>query len=158
MTPPRTTVPDLLQRFTATPYKLIAQGFVVETNDLDLLEQFDQRAELDALAAIARNFHIRVIREKDLRSSSEEIRTICTDSVCAVLVGLGTIIMVDREQRRVLSFVASNISQQRFAHTYLPMAIHHAGSHHHPATELIQRHHSSPSESLQTSDKSDNRV
>jgi hypothetical protein len=158
MTPPPTPVPDLLKRFTATPYKLIAQGFVVETNDLDLLEQFDQRAELDALAAIARNFHIRVVRESELASSSEEIRAICTDSVCAVLVGMGTIIMVDREQRRVLSFVASNISQQRFAHTYLPMAIHHAGSHPHPATELIQRHRSSPSESLQTSDKSDNRV
>lgn len=158
MTPPRTPVPDLLNRFAATPYKLIAQGFLVETNDLDMLEQFDQRTQLDALAAIARNFHIRVIRDADAPSAGEETRAICTEAVCAVLVGMGTIIMVDREQRRVLSFVASSVSQKRFAHVYLPMAIHHAESHHHPVLETAQSLCPPSFESLQTSDKSDNRV
>jgi hypothetical protein len=158
MTPPRTPVPDLLKRFVATPYKLIAQGFAVETNDLDLLEQFDQRAELDALAAIARNWHIRVIRESDLAGAGEQIRAICTESVCAVLVGIGTIIMIDREQRQVISFLSSNIPRRHFVQTYLPLAIHHAENHRHPAMTLTQKSCVSSFGSLQTSDKSDNRV
>jgi hypothetical protein len=138
MTTPRTPVPDLLKRFVPTPYKLIAQGFVVETNDLDLLEQFDQRTHLDALAPIARNFHIRVIRDATAPSASEAIRAICTGKVCALLVGMGTIILVDRELRRVFSFVASNISQELFANTYLPMAIRHAERHDIPLAEVPQ--------------------
>jgi hypothetical protein len=158
MNPSRTPVPDLLNRFVATPYKLISQGFVVETNDLDLLEQFDHRSGLHALAEIAPQFHIRVIRETEAPKSDEEMRVICTESVCIVLVGMGTIIMVDREQHRVLSFVAPGVPEQRFAHFYLPLALNHAGSHARCATESTHRPSASPSESLQTSDKSDNHV
>lgn len=158
MRPPRTAVPDLLKRFVATPYKLIAQGFVLETNDIELLEAFDLRDQLDAFAAIARDFNIRVVRDSAAPTEREETRTVCGESVCAVLVGMGTIIMVDREQRRVLSFVAPNISRMDIVQTYLPMAIMHASHHQSRGQQISLWSNASRSESLQTSDKLDNRV
>ena len=150
--------PDLLKRFVATPFKFIAHGFTIETNDLDLLEQFDQRDQLNAFAAVASDFRIRVIREAtDPANASEEVRTICAESSCAVLVGMDTIILVDREQRRVFAFVARDLPQERFAHQLLPSAIRHAESHPH-VTEMQQKLPPSSFQSLQTSDKSDNRV
>lgn len=130
MTFPPDPVPDLLNRFVPTPYKMIAQGFSVETNDLDLLEQFDDRDRLHALTKIAPGFHFRMIREARCLQGSDEVRVMCAESVCVVTIGLGTIIMVDRKLHRLLSFVAADISEKQLIHSYLPMALQHAGCSH----------------------------
>ena len=122
---PRNPVPDLLKRFVRTPYKLIAKGAIVETNDLDLLEQFEIGNGSARLATIAPNFHIRVIRDSGAPTGSNRVEVFSEDEVCVLLVGDGTVIMVDHEERRVYAFLASDISNEQFAQVYLPLAINH---------------------------------
>ena len=122
----RSAVPDLLKRFVPTPYKLIARGATVETNDLELLEQFEINDNSVRLATLTPNFHMRVIRDATAPADSNSVRMLCQAPVCLLLVGSGTIIMVDREFRKVFAFLASDVSNERFAHLYLPLAMTHS--------------------------------
>ncbi len=126
---PRNPVPDLLKRFVRTPYKLIAKSATVETNDLDLLEQFEIGNGSVRLADIAPNFSVRAIRDAAAPTGSERIEMFCEEAICVLLVGEGTVIMVDREERRVFAFLASDISNERFAHVLLPLAVTHTCQH-----------------------------
>lgn len=138
MSSPRSVVPDLLKRFVPTRYKLIARGTVVETNDIDLLEQFDIGRGTERLSAMAPEYHIRVVRDVSAVAGTDEARVMCTEQVCLVTVGTGTIIMVDREQKTVFTFLARNVTNRQFANVYLPMAMDHAHSNHVHAIETVQ--------------------
>jgi hypothetical protein len=138
MSTPRTAVPDLLKRFVPTRYKLIARGTVVETNDIDLLEQFDIGRGTERLSAMAPEYRIRVVRDTSATAGSDDARVMCTEQVCLLTVGTGTIIMVDREQKCVFTFLARNVTNRQFANIYLPMAMEHARSNHVHPVESIQ--------------------
>lgn len=123
---PRNPVPDLLKRFVRTPYKLIAKGAIVETNDLDLLEQFEIGIGSAKLATVAPNFRIRVVRDPEAPTGSRQVHNYSSEAMCVLQVGEGTVIMVDLEERRVFAFLASDISNEQFAHLYLPLAVSQA--------------------------------
>ncbi len=104
----RNAPPDLLRRFVPTPFKLIAGSTVLETNDLDLLEEFDGHA----IPPEARNFTIHVVRDICFSTSSEK-RLFESGHLRLLTIGLHTMFLVDRKQRRSYVFLASNFPASR---------------------------------------------
>ncbi len=116
----RRPVPDLVKRFVPTPYKLIAQGSTLETNDLDLLNHFEAGTNIGSLTL---DFQVRVIRETCGDAELGEIRQCRDGDLSLLMVGNGTVTMVDRRQRRVYAFLSPNVTNHQFAYIYLPMAM-----------------------------------
>jgi hypothetical protein len=121
----RNPVPDLLKRHVPTPYKLIAKDASLETNDPDILEQFEIGNGSVRLAEVAPNFHLRIVRDETASTGSGELQVLREGMVCVLLVGEGSVIMVDREHHKVFGFLAPDLSNERFAQVYLPLAINH---------------------------------
>jgi hypothetical protein len=120
---PREPVPDLLNRFVATPYKLISHGCTIETNDVNLLEIFD-----DAPFDIPDGYHMRIVRDAELLPMSTRVRIICSAASC-LLLARGAVAMIDREHRHAYAFVSSETSAESFAQQYLRVALHHVSEH-----------------------------
>lgn len=120
MSLPRSSVPDLLKRFVPTSFKLIARGCVIETNDVDILEEFD-----DPSATIPAGFHIRIVRDDETVNLRSDVRLACTLKAC-LLLSEGTIVMVDRERQSVFGFVSPNTAAKEFVQHLLPLALDHA--------------------------------
>jgi hypothetical protein len=120
MTIPRSPVPDLLKRFVPTSYKFAAKGVVIETNDLDLLEMFDDPL---ALSEFKSGFQIRIIREPAAQVASEALCVLQTEELAVLLFGSGTRILVDREQQRIFAFVTPDVTNENLVTSYLPLAM-----------------------------------
>lgn len=100
----RDAPPDLLHRFVPTPFKLIAGDTVLETNDRDLLEVIDGHA----LAAEARNFTLRIVRDTCTDDSTAQ-HAFEAGALRLVTIGSRTVFAVDREQRLLYAFLSSNL-------------------------------------------------
>lgn len=125
MTTPRGPVPDLLKRFVPTPHKFVAKGVVIETNDLALLEMFD---DPEMLSAFKSGFEIRIIREPAAHIASEALRILQTAEIAVLQFGSGTRILVDREQQRIFAFVTPDVTNESLVTRYLPLAMQLAPS------------------------------
>lgn len=118
----RNPVPDLLHRHVATPHKLIVNGIAIETNDPDMIDELANASGFEP--ALAPNLHIRIIRELSGPTGiPNDLRIFRADPLCLVLVGDGTMIMVDSEQRCVFAFVMPDVTNNYFAQVCLPLAL-----------------------------------
>ena len=115
----RPPVPDLLMRFTPTPYRLISKGIVIETNDLDILDQFEGPYGTAALAVTVPELHLRVVRDPAAADLAGEVQTLEFDALRVTTAGAGTALLFDREQRKIFAFVASDVPPRTLVESFL---------------------------------------
>jgi hypothetical protein len=105
-------IPDLLRRFIATPHTFCTgvgeASARLETNDLALLADF--QAEVQHLPL---GYAWRLIRD-DVTSRGDETTVIVSGPLTVVLLGTVTLVVVDRDRRQVLGFVASDVHAGEF--------------------------------------------
>jgi hypothetical protein len=118
----RNPVPDLLHRYVATPHKLIVNGIAIETNDPDMIDELANVSRLKS--SLGSNLRIRIIRELSGPTGiRNDLRIFRADPLCLVLVGNGTMIMADSEQKCVFAFVTPEVTNRYFAEVCLPLAL-----------------------------------
>lgn len=118
----RNPVPDLLHRHVPTPHKLAANGIAIETNDADMLNELQSISGSDP--RLASKVYIRIIREiSGPAGTPNGLRILRVGPLCLVLVGNGTMIMADSEQRCVFAFVTPDVTNNYFAQVCLPLAL-----------------------------------
>ena len=115
----RLPVPDLLMRFAPTPYRLISKGLVIETNDLDILDQFDGPNGVVPLLSSIPNLHIRIVRDASVSEISGEVQASEFGPLRVVTIGTGTVLFFDRELHRLFGFVASRVPAHTLVESYL---------------------------------------
>jgi hypothetical protein len=115
----RPHVPDLLLRFTPTPYRLISKGVVIETNDLDVLDQFDGPYAIATLASTIPNLHIRIVRDPAAPDDSGEVQVLEFGPLRVITIGTGTALFFDRELHRLFGFVSSQVSARTLVETHI---------------------------------------
>jgi hypothetical protein len=118
----REPVPDLLHRFVETRHTLLVSGLKIETNDQELLTAIEEAQVSRNMVEWAQGYRFKLIREHADPSASHEVVRVDAGEVCTLTVGMTTIIMVDRDQRLVLSFIGG-ISLSDYFRIYLPLAL-----------------------------------
>jgi hypothetical protein len=113
-------IPDLLHRFVATPltFRTGADESLIrlETNDPVILDGF--RSQFHNLPD---SYTWKLIRD-DVTNTGEEITVFVSGPLVMVLLGVQTRVVVDRDCRRVLGFLASDVDAGKFLH-YLSVII-----------------------------------
>jgi hypothetical protein len=115
----RSPVPDLLMRFAPTPYRLISKGAVIETNDLEILDQFDGRYGVTTLAAMVPNLHVRIVRDAAAPDTSDEVQVLEFGPLKVLTIGTGSVLWFDREMHRLFAFVSSQVSARALVEAHL---------------------------------------
>ena len=118
------TVPDLLRRFAAATHVcnlLIGNSQVrLETNDPLIVTAMQglvapsppQHAEL--------SYFWKLIRDELAPRGGDEVRELSCGPLSTVLLGVGTIVVIDRQRHEVLGFIAPGISAQHLLAVLLP--------------------------------------
>lgn len=101
-------IPDLLRRFVATPHTFTAgvdeNSVRLETNDRAILSEFQSQVQY-----LPRSYTWKLIRD-DATSTGQETTVIVSGPLLTVLLGTETWVVVDRERRQVVGFVASDVN------------------------------------------------
>jgi hypothetical protein len=120
-------VPDLLKRFVPAPYKLDALicrvPVTLETNDPDIVDEI-ARASADLKKRGKPTLRLTVIRDNEAPDGDSETVVLSSGPVVSLLVGAGTILALDAEQREIVGFLAPQVSAKRFALELLPFLLH----------------------------------
>lgn len=110
-------LPDLLRRFTATPYRFAAllhtTVITFETNDHKMLAAFEARSEELAGALMSfpgRQWHCKIVRDFDVSNKNDEPYLINTQTLSTLFLGTGTFLGIDWQQGELLGFVAADLS------------------------------------------------
>jgi hypothetical protein len=128
MMAPDETVPDLLRRFTPTPYHLnllmAGVSLSLQTNDSDLLAHMRNAAqawnsELNPL------FLLKLIRDYDVVTDAMDITMLSAGPLVTITVGSRSIIVLDCERHEILGFLSASITPAMFINELLPLLLHH---------------------------------
>jgi hypothetical protein len=105
-------IPDLLHRFVATPltFSTGASDSLtrLETNDPDILDGFRSQSR-----SFPDSYTWKLIRD-DATSTGDEVTVFVSAPLVTVLLGVQTCVVVDRNCRRVLGFLASDVDAGKF--------------------------------------------
>jgi hypothetical protein len=105
-------IPDLLHRFVTTPltFSTGASDSLtrLETNDPDILDGFRSQSR-----SFPDSYTWKLIRD-DTTSTGGEITVFISGPLVTVLLGVQTWVVVDRDCRRVLGFLASDVDADKF--------------------------------------------
>jgi hypothetical protein len=119
-----TRVPDLLRRFVDTPH--IARFQVgstrarLETNDLILAATIQAATAGCETEGAGELWYWKLIIDEQAPRGGREVIVLSAGPIGTMIVGLGTVIAVDRERREVLGFVAPDILGEEFVAIVLP--------------------------------------
>lgn len=107
-------IPDLLHRFVATPLTFstgAAESLIrLETNDPTILDGFRSQFK-----GFPDSYTWKLIRD-DVASTGDEITLFVSGPLVMVLLGVQTCVVVDRDRRRVLGFLAPDVDAGTFLH------------------------------------------
>jgi hypothetical protein len=127
-----TSLPDLLRRFVATPYRFeeVLQSTVValETNDQGLLTGFRVRAEelAGVLASPSDKYwYWKVIRDYDVFQEDHHRFLLDDETTSTLFLGTGTVVAIDWQRDELLGFVAAGISTQCLVDALIDLATRH---------------------------------
>jgi hypothetical protein len=120
-------VPDLLRRFVATPHSsvfCIGNDHVrLETNDLSLADTIRNANVCREKSNAQEHSEWKLIRDNQAPCDGKDITIFSAGSIGTILLGTGTIIVVDRERREVFGFITPDISRDEMASTVLPLIL-----------------------------------
>ena len=120
------SVPDLLRRFTPTPYQLKVVlddiALVLQTNDPDLISE-TKAASRNVAGSSTTHLLVRVIRDYDVPGDGTDIVIVSAPPVTSLVVGRCSLIALDCERRELLGFLAASVSADMFTHQLLPILL-----------------------------------
>ena len=121
------SVPDLLRRFVPTPHisSFCIGGTRVrlKTNDLILattIRGMTTGCESENKGEVS---HWKLIRDEQAPRGGREVTVLSSEPTGTLLLGLGTVIAVDRERREVMGFIAPDISGEELVAIVLPILL-----------------------------------
>jgi hypothetical protein len=117
-------VPDLLQRFVATPFstKIFIDGVEIALqSNIDL-------ADIDGLSAPLSNdsadkLCATIVRDAEAPADECGVTIIKAWPVATVLIGSGTVLALDCGRSQLIGFLAPTLSMTRFVSEFLPMLV-----------------------------------
>ncbi len=116
-------VPDLLRRFVSAPHVcnlLIGANHVrLETNDPAIATAMRSAAPSPRKDAEFSYFW-KLIRDELAPRGGDEVKELSCGPLSTVLLGAGTVVVIDRQQHEVLGFIAPGISAQDLLAVLLP--------------------------------------
>lgn len=125
-------VPDLLRRLAAAPYSARAvvrnHQLTVQTNDPTLLAALQNLSTNSNVCGPSASLEVRVIRDEEAPSDGEDITILSAWPLTTLLVGSGTVLIMDAERREILGFLASPVTATQFVHELLPMVLEYLHS------------------------------
>ncbi len=121
--------PDLLRRFTPTPYvfelRMDERCIRIEADDLEVA-----LAVRDACRTRSANdepvLHWRLIRDSGVPRYGEELAMFATGELKTLLHKSGTLLIADRKRREVFGFIGAGLEMQQLTGDLLPLLMHSA--------------------------------
>jgi hypothetical protein len=119
-----TGVPDLLRRFAPTPHstRVLMNDVEIEfhTDDVEIVARMQPRT-CDSISSGSHTLLLaKVVRDQDAPPGDSGVTIISAPPLTTLLVGTGTVLVLDCERREVLGFLASSVSAARFVDELLP--------------------------------------
>ncbi len=125
MTLTHATVPDLLRRFSSTPYcAIIGVGNIplrVETNDLAIISEMQKASVQRGHSYSDGLLFLKVIRDKDAPCDGGAVTILLAYPLLTLRVGVGTMIVLDCESREAMGFLSPDVAAEEFACTLFPL-------------------------------------
>jgi hypothetical protein len=125
-------VPDLLRRFAPAPHCVSAVIGDIElelhTNDATLSAALQRAGTPSRSGESAVSLDLKVIRDCDAPSGGSDVTVLSAWPLTMLLMGAGTMLVMDSERREILSFLAPAITADRFVHELLPMLLEYLQS------------------------------
>ncbi len=120
-------IPDLLRRFVESSdvSSFVVAGFYVtlETNDRSLIGALEAFGASCDSAGQVRPSYWKLIRDDIAPRGGKDLNILSSGSLGAVLIGSGTVLVVDRERSEVLGFIAPDISDFDLVGLALPRVL-----------------------------------
>jgi hypothetical protein len=120
-----TVVPDLLRRFVRAPHVFsIDAGDIcgrVETNDPSIVEAMRSVTAPLSHEGPEQAYFWKLIRDEAAPRGGREVTILSFGPLSTVLLGVGTMIAIDRERREVLGFIAPDVPTEQFVESWLPL-------------------------------------
>lgn len=120
-----TCVPDLLRRFVPAPHVfnfLAGESCVrLETNDPSIVTAMRSVTAPSSNENRKVSYSWKLIRDEEAPSGGREITILSYGPLSTLLLGMGTVVAVDREWREVLGFIAPDVSADEFVTSWLPL-------------------------------------
>jgi hypothetical protein len=126
----QTGVPDLLRRFAPTPHytRVLINGVEIEfhTDDVEIVAKM-QPMTLSSVRIGAQTLLAKVIRDREAPPGDSGVSIISAPPLTTLLVGTGTVLVLDCERREILGFLAFSVSAERFVDELLPTLLDRLG-------------------------------
>jgi hypothetical protein len=117
--------PDLLRRFTPTPYVFSVfhgqQRVWIETNDLEIALNVRRFCVLDLKEKQAGVLSWKLIRDDAAPVGGSEILILINGSLRTLHLGTGTIIIYDTERLELLCFIANDVTVENLIAVLIPL-------------------------------------
>ena len=121
------TTPDLLRRFTPTPYLgdvvVDSISLAVQTNDPQLIEAMQHSETGKSGVQLLRQLKLRIVRDNDEPTDRSEVVLLSAGPLTTLLAGTRTVLVLDRDRREILGFLSSSISLEHFVAELLPILL-----------------------------------
>src|SRR5271156_2156250 len=116
--------PDLLRRFVATPYVFDrgagSSRVCVESNDLEIALSIRRSSFIQCQGGSTNGLLCKLIRDMASPAEDSEI-LIITDGMLRILhLGMGTILIHDRERSELLGFISRTVRAQELVSSLIP--------------------------------------
>jgi hypothetical protein len=119
--------PDLLRRFVATPFvfnKGEAPGQIhVESNDLEIAMSIRNSGIVQRTGVQTGGLLCRLIRDMTAPLGGSGILILSSGPLRTLYLGIGTILIHDRERSELLGFISSDVKTQELVSSLIPVLL-----------------------------------
>jgi hypothetical protein len=120
----KSTLPDLLRRFTPTPYVFlvagVSQSTYIRSNDLDMALKMRQLCLLLERKNQIIPLEWKVIRDVTHDASSANTFSLHHGPLKTIHHGVGTVLAYDEETGELIGFVSANMDSNRLVNSLIP--------------------------------------
>ena len=127
-----TLAPDLLRRFVPAPH--VCNVFVgdtcarLETNDPSIVAAMPSVTASSSYENAEVSYFWKLIRDDEAPCGGGEVTIFSSGPLTTLLLGTGTVIVIDRERREVLGFIASDVGAKELVTSWLPVILNLLGT------------------------------
>ena len=124
MSATETGVPDLLRRFAPTPhYARVSIGGVdveLQTDDVEIVAEMQSQSRPVSDSISQMSVRAKIIRDHGAPLEDSDVTILSAAPLITLLVGTGTVLVLDCPRREILGFLAQSISAECFLDKLLP--------------------------------------